>query len=244
MFNNGGHPKVSAYYNTHIVTKMNSNNIQHTFTSDQRQILSEVCSEQKVWQKKNFGVERLGWLLLGVAEESGELAHAILKEHQNIRDHVKALEDVKDSAADMVIFLMGAANEAGVDFTLVTADTSLRPHTGSVEDKKLSAMADLVSHVGRLSLAHRIDNEDLHPLTPASVVENQGLKIMAALSDIAELYGFDLTECVKDVWVDIVSKRDWVANPDTGSSHEATTKTGRAAKSSKKAAKSSKKGDS
>ena len=78
------------------------------------------------WQSRSF-VNRLtnqsapAWqLALGVAEEAGELAHAILKHEQGIRgmqEEDRFFEAAGDAVADCVIFCIQLCTSLGLDFS-------------------------------------------------------------------------------------------------------------------------------
>lgn len=53
--------------------------------------------------------------LLGLVEELGEIAHAYLKQAQGIRINENHTENLKDGAADLVIFLCDFASAIGFD---------------------------------------------------------------------------------------------------------------------------------
>lgn len=77
--------------------------------------LSDLQREHKEWAERNFGpTHTLHNSVLGVAEEVGELAHAVLKRDQQIRPS-NYEEDIIDACADIVIFLLGVANHEGFD---------------------------------------------------------------------------------------------------------------------------------
>ena len=77
------------------------------------------------WQLENFkaGSEwpaSLHLFALGVAEEAGELAHAVLKRAQYIRgmqDEAAFLEAAGDAIADCAIFCIQACSALGLDFS-------------------------------------------------------------------------------------------------------------------------------
>lgn len=95
------------------------------------------------WQRENFGPQPLVNMALGVAEEAGELCHAVLKNAQGIRgmsDPEAFLEAAGDAIADTAIYLMQLSTSLGLDFgTLVhqtIADVTQRswktnPDTGT-----------------------------------------------------------------------------------------------------------------
>lgn len=77
------------------------------------------------WVHQNFGGCNIVHQTLGVCEEAGELAHAVLKHEQGIRgltsqDAYRA--EAGDAVADAVIYLMQVCTALRLDFgTLVTA---------------------------------------------------------------------------------------------------------------------------
>lgn len=56
------------------------------------------------WHLRNFGIKtkKSEWQFIGLVEEVGELAHAILKRKQSIRNI--SHESISDAFADIVIF--------------------------------------------------------------------------------------------------------------------------------------------
>ena len=56
------------------------------------------------WHLRNFGIKtkKAEWQFIGLVEEVGEMAHAILKRKQGIREVNH--EDISDAFADIVIF--------------------------------------------------------------------------------------------------------------------------------------------
>lgn len=71
-----------------------------------------------LWQEQNFGKQPIERMVLGAAEEVGELAHATLKGLQGIRGMDDEAVRVKggDSIADATIYLMQAATALRLDF--------------------------------------------------------------------------------------------------------------------------------
>lgn len=71
------------------------------------------------WQTRNFGVGNLQQCALGVAEESGELCHAILKNAQGIRgmdDREAFRAAAGDALADICIYAIQCATLLRLDF--------------------------------------------------------------------------------------------------------------------------------
>jgi NTP pyrophosphatase (non-canonical NTP hydrolase) len=82
--------------------------------------LHNMQLEHKVWVEHNFPNSTELWVpALGVAEEAGELCHAILKMSQGIRgtkqEHRAAVED---AVGDICIYLMDLCNKMDLSFEL------------------------------------------------------------------------------------------------------------------------------
>jgi len=72
--------------------------------------LRELQKETQEWRDRNFPGEDAAHQALGVCEEAGEIAHAVLKMDQGIRgDKEKHLLDLEDGIGDLIIFAMGLA---------------------------------------------------------------------------------------------------------------------------------------
>jgi NTP pyrophosphatase (non-canonical NTP hydrolase) len=68
--------------------------------------LDQFQSEVEEWAKLNFGP--LNWrnALMGIAEENGELNHALLKREQGIRGgYDEHTAKAKDAVGDLVVFI-------------------------------------------------------------------------------------------------------------------------------------------
>jgi len=79
------------------------------------------------WQFKNFGSSSDEQLGLGIAEEAGEICHAILKRSQRIRgmaDEDAYRELAGDGVADVVIYAMQLCTRLRLDFATVVAETA------------------------------------------------------------------------------------------------------------------------
>lgn len=72
--------------------------------------------EQRAWVEHNFPGRESWNPLVGAMEELGELAHAHLKQHQNIRVGENHEANGKDAVADIVIFLSDYCSARGWDF--------------------------------------------------------------------------------------------------------------------------------
>lgn len=70
--------------------------------------MGQMQAQLAAWQGRNFGAATLEQIALGVCEEAGELAHAVLKRSQGIRgfdDDAKFKEYARDAAGDVMVFL-------------------------------------------------------------------------------------------------------------------------------------------
>lgn len=71
------------------------------------------------WQRRNFGGADLKEQTLGVCEEAGELAHAVLKAAQGIRGldaRDQFLAEAGDAIADCTVYLMQVCTSLRLDF--------------------------------------------------------------------------------------------------------------------------------
>lgn len=78
------------------------------------------------WQERNFRNVTSEKLVLGMAEEVGELCHYILKRAQKIReaaDEQEVQEQIADGFADCVIFGIQLMENEGLDAEKVLAKT-------------------------------------------------------------------------------------------------------------------------
>lgn len=86
--------------------------------------LYALQDDHKVWSTRNFPNADPVDAVLGVAEEVGELCHAILKQRQGIRGTSEEHEaKAKDAVGDIVIFLLDVCNRRGWSFAEIVAET-------------------------------------------------------------------------------------------------------------------------
>lgn len=78
--------------------------------------LRTIQLEARAWRAMNFPPEKRDPVrqALGVCEEAGELAHAVLKMDQGIR--TAQVEGVEDAIGDIVIYAMGLCDHYELDF--------------------------------------------------------------------------------------------------------------------------------
>jgi len=85
--------------------------------------LRDLQEDMKSWLDHNFEPYESWQPLLGVVEELGELAHAHLKQSQNIRIEENHEEKIKDAIGDIIIFLVSYCNKRGFDLDKIVFDT-------------------------------------------------------------------------------------------------------------------------
>lgn len=74
------------------------------------------------WQNRNFGAQPATNLTLGVCEEAGELAHAVLKAEQKIRGmaaHEACRTAVSDALGDLLVYACQVATVFRLDLGTV-----------------------------------------------------------------------------------------------------------------------------
>lgn len=77
--------------------------------------IEKIQQELIPWQAHNFPDRTYINPLLGMTEELGELNHHILKRMQKIRMNENHDEGIKDSCADLIIFMCDFCNAEGID---------------------------------------------------------------------------------------------------------------------------------
>lgn len=182
-------------------------------------------SEVSAWVKRNFGDQR-GWEpLLGVIEETGELAHCQLKEHQQIRgSRDKHVAGAKDAVGDVLVYLADYTHFAGIPlgaacgYETPAALQSAVAQAYSQEDGKhpptysWSVALYLGAAVGELCEAHTD-----HPQGPDTLAGTRVAVrgVLHALAEYCHVRGFDLQQVVESVWGQ-VKLRDWKRDPSHG----------------------------
>lgn len=167
--------------------------------------LQQIVDEKNAWEAKNFPNTTQGSLenaVLGVIEETGELAHAHLKADQGIRgseeEHALA---ARDAIGDCLIYLIGVANHSGVDFV-----SAVRTHSEPNCLTPTLSIFRLANRVGRLAS----DLANFPQLTTRHIGE-----IYWALGDYCRHRGWDIMQVLTETWAE-VSKRDWTKNKQDG----------------------------
>lgn len=86
--------------------------------------LAKLQSEVGVWARKNFPATTASDVLLGIAEETGELCHAQLKQNQRIRSGAEGTSNVEkmDAVGDLVIYLADYCERSGISLDACVRD--------------------------------------------------------------------------------------------------------------------------
>lgn len=90
--------------------------------------LKQLQAEVKEWTEHNFPNAEKVDPVLGVAEETGELCHAILKMKQGIRISEDHVGEAIDAIGDIVIYLADVCNKYGFDLESVVYSTWAQVH--------------------------------------------------------------------------------------------------------------------
>ena len=86
--------------------------------------LSQFQEEVLEWGKKNFPDTKPEMLVLGIAEETGELAHATLKQLQGIRGAEEVhVEEAQDAVGDLIVFVAHFCGLMGWDLETIISET-------------------------------------------------------------------------------------------------------------------------
>lgn len=174
--------------------------------------ITAIMAEQKEWSLRNFGPttpENINDPLIGIVEELGELARAILKKKQGIRgtpqEHDAAMVD---AIGDMQIFLIDAMNRHGfapseheVEFMLQCAS-----------DPKATSQPFLVYAYSITSYCSSVEYHKAVPENRQAAMRLMWQTIWALSGSL----GIDPLDALFVAWRTTVSKRNWIANPDTG----------------------------
>lgn len=151
------------------------------------------------WADANFDIHLPE---LGVAEEIGELTHAVLKREQKIRGEAekKTNAEIKDALGDATVYMLHLAYIQKITPNFANELVPL--------DKEFPLLGAMHRSAGFIILKlHHFDG--VFPL----VVEWSIL--FSNLWNFAALHDLHLLNLTKDVWAD-VSKRNWRKYPQNG----------------------------
>jgi hypothetical protein len=163
-----------------------------------------LVSERNEWVSHNFPAAIKGQSVFGVIEELGELAHSDLKQAQSIRGTAEEHEAAaKDAIGDVTIYLLGVMHHNDC-----RPNEHFIPMMQEQADTPAKALLYLASWVGRLARAEATGKRHSeYPLVVTAIVY-----YLVRYCHLRE-WPYDII--VIDTWRG-VSKRDWIAYPDTG----------------------------
>jgi NTP pyrophosphatase (non-canonical NTP hydrolase) len=172
--------------------------------------ISEYQKEHWAWEVKNFGKQKPYTCHLGLIEECGELAHAVLKMDQGIRgtpeQHIAA---AKDAVGDILIYLLGYCTSIELQlqdvlecetFDTIQARIATAPFT-------------------RDEYIRRINKEISRCWTYRTVGSSERDSINGLVEHLAEFSmreKWSLQEIFDTTWNKVVKKRDWVKDSVSG----------------------------
>lgn len=162
--------------------------------------LGRIQREQKMWADINFpSDDSFRRSCVGLIEETGELAHVILKREQGIRSHDTSDEQLRDCLGDACIYLFHA---------LSTAPSPIDVGMWKTDDARRLPIMDPIQHVIRISLVASVLQSHNHTWIG-------GMNVFTELTRMANHYGWDLNEIVDETW-EVVKQRNWKDHPGNG----------------------------
>jgi NTP pyrophosphatase (non-canonical NTP hydrolase) len=176
--------------------------------SEMADSLSQIQREVGEWAWRNFKEKATGLNPhLGVIEELGELAKAVLKKDQGIRGTPdKHDADAVDAIGDIMIYLLNLLNTIEVDVFEVASSIYL-------------STASFVSD-DRYSILDRKKLIVLMSKSVATISDDKGSlgNLLVYLDVMSRSYGYSLIGVVNKTW-EIVRRRNWVDDAIVGGGH-------------------------
>lgn len=156
--------------------------------------------------------------MMGMWEESGELAHAYLKNAQNIRgDAAFHQAAAKDAVGDIMVYLVSYCTKMGLNLTEIivegdaNGDMQTFPHPAWAMHNGIFAIGGEFFKLMNLHVTN----------APVEEIKVAIYRLCAALYVFAQSYvSLSCYECLFVAW-DEVKKRDWKVNPWKGAPVEA-----------------------
>ena len=158
-------------------------------------MFKQLQEEHKVWAEKNFGKQDVEDYCLGMIEEVGELAHAVLKRKQGIRCTEDHDAMIRDAVGDISIYLVGFCNCENRNLGDYYIPHETFAFNGTVVGVN-SAIVGTINAINDISIPFNIR------------------EIIGCLNSFCKIEGFDFEQTVMDTWKNVVSKRDWKNDPD------------------------------
>lgn len=179
-----------------------------------------LVAERNEWVAKNFPDAEPLETVLGMIEEVGELAHADLKERQNIRGTVEEHQAAaKDAIGDFTIYLLGVLSRTGLE---ILSPTYYR----HVNEKWAQSTFLLQGRMARCTGVIMTEfDQFLAGKRVTSFLKSNVTSVILYAEAYCKLRGWDYAEIVHSTWQQ-VSKRDWIADPQAGGESPTSGQTG------------------
>lgn len=197
---------------------------------------TRIQKEQREWAERNFGPRNVQDPLMGLIEETGELAHALLKRRQNIRgEEAEHIAAARDAVGDVTIYLLDycTARDLAVGPVVDAAyarnpyrERALRGDGRMTEFDALCHLSYAIGVEAERSMRHGatlyetdgmglpgIHTEDERRTTDVA-------NIFGGLMDVCCVLGWNFEQVVLETWLE-VQKRDWRRDPSKGVSADA-----------------------
>lgn len=182
------------------------------------EILNRIQSEQVEWVNKNFS-DRQDWNpALGLIEELGELAHAVLKDVQNVRIDQDHFEGRKDSVGDIMIYMSDFCTAMGIGLaSVVEADQKNTTFIVGAEYLKIFDLNKCLSAilVRYTQIINRDDNTTDGYLKLRLLLFQEIGRFVNELRAYCMSANIDFFLTVEKTW-DKVKLRDWTKNNRSG----------------------------
>ena len=164
--------------------------------------LTQIYNEHGIWEAKNFPDSNATDNVLGMIEEVGELAHAILKREQGIRVNENHDAEIRDAIADITLFLFGFVKKRYLRIEDVIREASYYV---------IYTSSDISEFISKLSCAV---GGLIHNGYAAGDELSCG-RILGNLYIIADILKIDFQDNLNQVW-EQVKQRDWNINKKNG----------------------------
>ncbi len=201
------------------------NQPNHMKTQETIDFLTAFAPTHREWSTRNFGPpteENRIDPALGVIEELGELAHALLKKKQGIRGTAQEHDEaIKDALADSFIYATDLLGRTRTDFhdhefALGFDDLPNLMDYHGLDSVEAKTLCDISSASGNVYWLVRSCGQPDMIDTPFKRARMAGM-LFRLLHSMAERFDVDLLRTVQETWDSIVSQRNWRTNPDNGS---------------------------
>lgn len=169
--------------------------------------IETIQREHLAWATYNFGERRPDDPHLGMIEEVGELAHAMLKRRQGIRGNAEQHDaKAKDAIGDISIYMIDFCNLTGIDVELMHTEALEMPRRSYSDQESI-----LRIQVAMGIMAARVIDESYRGTDLRYDIRN----ILRGMLDLCLCRQWDFSAILNETWED-VGKRDWKKFPGDG----------------------------